>query len=74
VREADAVGGKTAAEQLTIDRMKAAAAQRAGDMGTAIQALESMHGKVGGAEQGRSPSSWPRPMPSSATTPRRPSG
>ena len=32
--------------------MKAAAAQRAGDMGTAIQALESIHGKVGGAEQG----------------------
>jgi hypothetical protein len=36
VREAEAVGNKTAAEQLTIDRMKAAAAQRAGDMGTAI--------------------------------------
>jgi hypothetical protein len=51
-READAVGGKTASEQLTVDRMKAAAAQRAGDMGTAIQALESIHGKVGGAEQG----------------------
>jgi hypothetical protein len=42
VREAEAVGNKTAAEQLTIDRMKAAAAQRAGDMGTAIQALESI--------------------------------
>ena len=41
VREADAVGGKTAAEQLTIDRMKAAAAQRAGDMATAIAALEA---------------------------------
>jgi lipopolysaccharide biosynthesis regulator YciM len=53
VREADAVGGKTASEQLTIDRMKAAAAQRAGDMGTAIQALEAIHGKVGGAEQGQ---------------------
>ncbi len=52
-READAVGGKTAAEQLTIDRMKAAAAQRAGDMGAAIQALEAIHGKVGGAEQGQ---------------------
>jgi hypothetical protein len=64
VREADAVGGKTAAEQLTIDRMKAAAAQRAGDMATAIQALEGVYGKVGGAEQGRSPSSWPRPTPS----------
>lgn len=53
VREADAVGGKTAAEQLTIDRMKAAAAQRAGDMGTAIAALESIHGKTSGAEGGQ---------------------
>lgn len=53
VREAENVGGKTSAEQLTIDRMKAAAAQRAGDMGTAIQALESIHGKVGGAEAGQ---------------------
>ena len=53
VREADAVGGKTAAEQLTIDRMKAAAAQRAGDMATAIQALESIHGKASGAEAGQ---------------------
>jgi hypothetical protein len=42
VREADAVGGKTAAEQNTIDRMKAAAAQRAGDNATAVQALESL--------------------------------
>src|SRR5262245_26309075 len=49
VREADAVGGKTPAEQLTIDRMKAAAAQRAGDTATAIQALESIAGKVSGA-------------------------
>lgn len=53
VREAEAVGGKTAAEQLTIDRMKAAAAQRAGDLGVAIQALESIHGRVGGAEAGQ---------------------
>lgn len=53
VREAEAVGGKSAAEQLTIDRMKAAAAQRAGDMGLAIQALESIHGRVGGSEQGQ---------------------
>jgi tetratricopeptide (TPR) repeat protein len=52
-READAVGGKSATEQLTVDRMKAAAAQRAGDMGTAIQALEAIHGKVGGGEQGQ---------------------
>lgn len=53
VREADAVGGKSASEQLTIDRMKAAAAQRAGDSATAIQALESVHGRVGGAEAGQ---------------------
>ena len=53
VREADSVGGKTAGEQLTIDRMKAAAAQRAGDTATAIQALESVHAKVGGAEAGQ---------------------
>jgi len=51
VAEAEAVGGRTAAEQLTIDRMKAAAAQRAGDNATAIRALESIHGKVSGAEQ-----------------------
>lgn len=53
VREAEAVSGKTAAEQLTIDRMKAAAAQRAGEMGTAIAALEAIAGRVGGAEQGQ---------------------
>ncbi len=53
VREAEAVGGKTAAEQLTIDRMKAAAAQRAGDNATAVQALEAIAGKVGGAEAGQ---------------------
>ena len=53
VREADALGGKTGAEQLTIDRMKAAAAQRAGDPATAIQALESVHGKVSGGEAGQ---------------------
>lgn len=52
-READAVGGKTAAEQLTIDRMKAAAAQRAGDMGATIQALEGVHGRVSGTEAGQ---------------------
>jgi hypothetical protein len=53
VREADAVGGKTAAEQTTIDRMKAAAAQRAGDTATAIQALEALFDKVGGGEKGQ---------------------
>jgi hypothetical protein len=53
VREADAVGGKSAAEQLTIDRMKGAAAQRAGDNATAIAAFESVFasGRLSGAEQ-----------------------
>jgi hypothetical protein len=53
VREADAVAGKTPAEQLMIDRMKGAAAQRAGDNATAIQAFEAVFnsGKLTGAEQ-----------------------
>ena len=53
VREAEAVGGKSAAEQLTIDRMKAAAAQRAGDTATAIQALEGIAARSGGSELGQ---------------------
>jgi hypothetical protein len=53
VREAEAIGDRTGAEQLTIDRMKAAAAQRAGESGVALQALESIYGKVGGGEQGQ---------------------
>ncbi len=53
VREAEAVGGKTAAEALMVDRMKAAAAQRAGDSGSTIQALESLYGRVSGGEQGQ---------------------
>ena len=43
---------RSAAEQLTIDRMKAAAAQRAGDNATAIAALEAVYGKAGAAEKG----------------------
>ncbi|HVK31861.1 MAG TPA: hypothetical protein VM845_05060 [Burkholderiaceae bacterium] len=49
--EANAVGGKTPAEQLMIDRMRGAAAQRAGDNGTAIAAFESVYGRVSGGEQ-----------------------
>ncbi|MBL8288463.1 MAG: hypothetical protein JNL85_10820 [Rubrivivax sp.] len=52
VREAEAVAGITAAERQTIDGMKAAAAQRAGDMATAIQALEAMAGRASGAQLG----------------------
>jgi hypothetical protein len=53
VREADAVAGKTPAEQLMIDRMKGSAAQRAGDNAAAIQAFEAVFnsGKLSGAEQ-----------------------
>lgn len=53
VREAEGVSGLTATERLTINRMKAAAAQRAGDWGTAIPALEAIAGSAGGAEQGQ---------------------
>jgi hypothetical protein len=53
VREADAVPNKTAHEQLTIERMRGAAAQRVGDNATVVQAFESVHasGKLSGAEQ-----------------------
>lgn len=53
VRDAERAAGITAAERLTINRMKAAAAQRAGDWGTAIPALEAIAASVGGAEQGQ---------------------
>lgn len=53
VREAEGVSGITATERMTINRMKAAAAQRAGDWGTAIPALEAIAGSVGGAELGQ---------------------
>jgi tetratricopeptide (TPR) repeat protein len=53
VREAEGVPGITANERLTIDRMKAAAAQRAGDFNTAIQALEAIHPRTSGAESGQ---------------------
>ncbi len=52
VREAERVGGRSAAEQSTIDRMKAAAAQRAGDTATAIDALQSVYERAGGGEKG----------------------
>lgn len=53
VREADAVPNKNPSEKLMIDRMRGAAAQRAGDNATAIQAFESAlaSGKLSGAEQ-----------------------
>lgn len=53
VREAEAVAGRTAAEQLMIDRVKGAAAQRAGDYAAAIAAYESAFPKLSGAEAGQ---------------------
>jgi hypothetical protein len=50
-READAAPGKTTSEQLLIDRMKGAAAQRAGDNATAIAAFESVYERGAGAEK-----------------------
>jgi hypothetical protein len=50
-READAMGGKTPAEQLVIDRMKGAAAQRAGDTAAAIAAFESVYERGSGSEK-----------------------
>jgi hypothetical protein len=53
VREADAAPNKTPTEQLTIDRMRGAAAQRAGDHATTIQAFEAVFasGKLSEPEQ-----------------------
>ena len=52
VREADAVGGKTGAESLMIERMRGAAAQRLGDHGTAAQAFEAIFPRVSGRRGG----------------------
>ena len=51
VREADAFGGKTASEQLVIDRMKGAAAQRVGDTATTIAAFESVYERGASSEK-----------------------
>lgn len=53
VREAEAVPNKSPAEQLTIDRMRGAAAARAGETQTAIKSYETVlaSGKAGQAEQ-----------------------
>lgn len=55
VREAEAVPNRTPAEQLTIERMMGAAAQRAGDNATAAKAFEAAmaSGKLPAAEQGQ---------------------
>lgn len=53
VRDADAAPNKTPAEQLTIERMRAAAASRAGDTATAIKAFEALFAgaRAGSPEQ-----------------------
>jgi hypothetical protein len=53
IRDAEAVPNKTPAEQLTIDRMRATAAARAGDPATAIKSFEAVlaSGKLSPAEQ-----------------------
>ena len=51
VREADAVGGKSAAESTMIERMRLAAASGAGDADTAARAFEAVSGSVGGADK-----------------------
>lgn len=53
VRDADAVPNKTPAEQMTIERMRGAAASRAGDSATAIKAFEALFNgsRAGSPEQ-----------------------
>jgi tetratricopeptide (TPR) repeat protein len=53
VREAEAVPNRSATEQLTIDRMRGAAAARAGETQTAIKSFEASlaSGRLGQAEQ-----------------------
>ena len=51
IREAEGVAGLTPAETTTINRMKAAAAQRAGDLPVAITALEAIYPRTSGTEQ-----------------------
>ena len=53
VREADAVGGKTAAESTMVERMRLAAASGAGDADTAARAFEAVSGGVAGPDKQR---------------------
>ena len=50
VNEADAASGKTAAENLTIERMRGAVAQRAGDHATVVRSFESLFPRLSGGE------------------------
>jgi hypothetical protein len=51
VREADAVGGKTANETSLIERMRLAAASGAGDTDTAARSFDAIGGSVGGPDK-----------------------
>ena len=51
VREADAVGGKSAAETTMIERMRLAAASGAGDADMAARSFEALSGGMSGAEK-----------------------
>ena len=51
VREVDGVGGKTAAENLMVERMRLAAASGAGDADTAAKAFETVGTSVSGADK-----------------------
>ena len=51
VREVDAVGGKSAAESLMVERMRLAAASGAGDADTAARAFETVGPSVNGGEK-----------------------
>jgi len=51
VREADAVGGKTAAESTMVERMRLAAASGAGDADTAARSFEALGSGMAGADR-----------------------
>jgi hypothetical protein len=51
VREADAVGGKSAAENLLVERMRLAAASGAGDADTAAKSFETVGPSVAGPDK-----------------------
>ncbi len=51
VREADAVGNKTANESYVIERMRIAAASGAGDAETAAKSFEAMSGRISAADK-----------------------
>jgi len=51
VHEADAIGGKSPAENLLVERMRLAAASGAGDADTAAKAFETVGASAGGADK-----------------------